>query len=75
MLVTFIFGLGGPENRVYLHSRDFDRNLHETLGVVVFDLTLSRIVWKILSPKPAPIDLARWMVIVSRKNENCSTTR
>lgn len=33
VLVTFIYGSGGAEQRVYSHARDFDRQFHETLGL------------------------------------------
>ena len=35
VLVAFIYGPGGSEQRVYSHARDFDRQLHETLGLCV----------------------------------------
>ncbi len=54
VLVAFIYGLGGPEHRVYASSRDFDRQLHETLGMCVLVLTLFRLVWRIYDAPPAP---------------------
>ena len=47
VVVAFAYGLGGSEQRVYLPSRDFDRQLHETLGMAVLLLTALRLVWKL----------------------------
>jgi cytochrome b561 len=66
VLIAFIYGLGGPENRVYLPARDFQRQLHETLGMAVFALTLMRIVWKFFDIRPQPLEMARWMEIASK---------
>ena len=66
VLVAFIYGPGGPEDRVYLSSRDGERMIHETLGVAVFAISLLRIVWRLLDTSPAPVPMARWMHISSK---------
>lgn len=66
VLVAFAFGPGGPEARVYSTELDFDRHLHETLGVAVFVLSVLRIVWKRFDAKPQPLALARWMEVASK---------
>lgn len=66
VVIAFVYGLGGSEQRVYLPSRDFDRQLHETLGVAVLLLTALRLVWKLFDTRPAPLDLPRWMERASR---------
>jgi cytochrome b561 len=66
VLVAFVYGLGGPEDRVYLSSRDFDRQVHETLGMVVLVLAVLRVLWKLVDSKPASLDLPRWMEISSK---------
>ena len=38
VLAAFIYGPGGSEQRVYAPARDFDRQLHETLGLSVLAL-------------------------------------
>ena len=45
VLVAFIYGPGGPEQRVYLPVRDFERQLHETLGLCVLALVALRLLW------------------------------
>jgi cytochrome b561 len=59
--VAFAYGLGGSEQRVYLPSRDFERQLHETLGMAVLLLTALRLVWKLFDKRPVPLEMPRWM--------------
>jgi len=66
VLVAFIYGPGGPEDRVYLSSRDGERMIHETLGMAVFAISLLRILWRMLDTSPAPEPMARWMHISSK---------
>lgn len=61
VLVAFVYGPGGSEQRVYSAARDFDRQLHETLGLMVFALVLVRVVWRLLGDRPANPPLPRWM--------------
>lgn len=41
VLVTFLYGLGGSEKQVYSVASDFDRQIHETLGLSVFALVFA----------------------------------
>ena len=66
VLVAFIYGPGGSEQRVYLPSRDFDRQLHETLGLCVFALVFLRVLWRLVDKQPDPPQLARWMRIAGK---------
>ncbi len=61
VLVAFIYGPGGSEQRVYAASRDFDRHLHETLGLLVFGLAVLRLLWRLADERPDPPQVARWM--------------
>lgn len=61
VLVAFIYGPGGSEARVYAPSRDFDRHLHETLGSAVLLLAVVRVIWRLLSRRPDPVPVDRWM--------------
>jgi cytochrome b561 len=65
VLVAFIYGPGGPEDRVYGVARDAERRLHETLGLCVFALVVLRVLWKLVDQRPAPLPMARWMQIAS----------
>ena len=66
VLVAFIYGPGGSETRVYAASRDFDRQLHETLGLVVFLLAVLRVIWRLAATTPEPPPAARWMTVAAR---------
>ena len=45
VLVAFIYGPGGSEQRVYAPARDYDRQLHETLGLSVLALVAMKRDW------------------------------
>ncbi len=66
VLAAFAYGPGGPESRVYAASRDFDRQLHETLGLTVLGLAVIRIVWRLGANTPAAPPAARWMTIAAK---------
>lgn len=61
VLAAFIYGPGGSEQRVYSTSRDFDRQLHETLGLCVFALVLIRLVWRAVDAAPEDPPMPGWM--------------
>jgi cytochrome b561 len=61
VLVAFIYGPGGSEQRVYSAARDADRHLHETLGLCVFVLAALRLAWRAVAEQPEPPPVARWM--------------
>lgn len=65
VLVAFIYGPGGSEDRVYSAARDFDRQLHETLGLCVFALVIFRILWRAIDRRPEPPPVARWMSVTA----------
>ena len=66
VLAAFIYGPGGSEERVYATARDFDRQLHETLGVSVLTLVAIRLLWSAVDARPAAPSVARWMDIASK---------
>jgi len=65
VLAAFIYGLGGPEARVYAASRDFDRHLHETLGCCVLLLAIVRVIWRFFDRRPQPVPVRRWIGVVA----------
>jgi len=65
VLVAFIYGPGGSEERIYSAARDFDRQLHETLGLSVFALVVIRVLWRALDKHPESPPVARWMSIAA----------
>jgi len=66
VLIAFIYGPGGSEQHAYLPSRDFGRQLHETLGLCVFGLLVLRVLWKMFDERPPAEDLPRWMEIAAK---------
>jgi cytochrome b561 len=66
VVAAFIYGPGGSEERVYSPARDFDRRLHETLGLCVFALSLIRVLWLIIDRRPDPPPVPRWMGIAAK---------
>jgi cytochrome b561 len=66
VLIAFIYGPGGSELRVYLPSRNSDRQLHETLGLCVFALAFLRVAWRLVDRQPDPPQVARWMSIAGK---------
>jgi cytochrome b561 len=66
VLIAFIYGPGGSEQRVYSHAKDFDRQLHETLGLLVFAITALRVMWRTMDDHPDPPDMPRWMGLASK---------
>jgi len=61
VVAAFIYGPGGSEQRVYSSARDFDRRLHETLGMCVFALVVLRVLWRMIDVHPEPPQVPRWM--------------
>lgn len=66
VLAAFILGPGGSEARVYDASRDFDRQLHETLGLLVLGLTIIRLAWRAIDVRPEPPEVPKWMNITAK---------
>jgi cytochrome b561 len=66
VVAAFIYGPGGSEERVYSSARDFDRQLHETLGMCVFALVVMRLLWRAVDTRPDPLQVPRWMGIAAK---------
>ena len=61
VLVAFVYGPGGSEQRVYSAARAFDRQLHETLGLTVLALSVLRLAWRAFDSRPPPEPGPAWM--------------
>lgn len=66
VVVAFVYGPGGSEQRVYSAAHDFDRDLHEVLGLCVFALVALRVLWRSFNMRPDPPDIPRWMRFASK---------
>jgi cytochrome b561 len=61
VVVAFLYGPGGSEQRVYAAANDFDRQLHETLGISVLAITLLRLAWRAFDATPEDPPMPSWM--------------
>jgi len=61
VLIAFIYGPGGSEQRIYSAARDFDRQLHETLGLCVLVLSMLRLAWRLFDRQPDHDEGPAWM--------------
>jgi cytochrome b561 len=52
VIAAYTLSPGGAEERVYSAAGEFNRQAHETLGLVVGLLTLVRLVWRTLEATP-----------------------
>jgi cytochrome b561 len=66
VVAAYVYGPGGSEQRVYSPARDFDRQLHETLGVCVFAIVVMRVLWRTVDVHPHPPEGPRWMAVVAK---------
>ncbi len=65
VLAAFAMGPGGSEERTYAAGNDFDREIHEVLGLTVLVLTLARLALRAMYPPPAAEPSPRWMRLAS----------
>jgi len=66
VVVAFIYGPGGSETRVYSASSDFDRQLHETLGITILTLTVLRVFWRLTAAIPEQRSPSRFVTLGSK---------
>jgi cytochrome b561 len=66
VVAAYIYGPGGSEQRVYSPVRDFERQLHETLGMCVFALVVMRVLWRTIDVHPEPPQVPRWMGVAAK---------
>jgi cytochrome b561 len=63
---AYLLSPGGREARIYAPAGDFDRALHESLGLLVFGLVLLRLLWRLVDQAPEAPPMARWMDLSAR---------
>jgi len=65
VLAAFILGPEGSELQVYA-APHFERQLHETLGLLVFALSMLRILWRLFDQRPTFAPTSAWMTMASK---------
>ena len=66
VVAAFTYGPGGSEERVYSTAKDFDRQIHETLGLAVFSIALIRLLWRAFDVTPDEPPTPRWMSVAAK---------
>ncbi|HXZ50005.1 MAG TPA: cytochrome b/b6 domain-containing protein [Usitatibacter sp.] len=66
VVVAFSYGPGGSEQRVYSAAKDFDRQLHETLGFAILALSVARVLWRLVDVRPGPPSVPRSMELAAK---------
>ncbi len=66
VVAAFVYGPGGSEQQVYSLAKDFDRQLHETLGLGVFAMALIRLAWRAFDAAPDDPPMPPWMRLSSK---------
>ncbi|MBU6493894.1 MAG: cytochrome b [Burkholderiales bacterium] len=66
VLIAFLYGPGGSEERIYSAARDGGRQLHETLGLCVLALVIVRVLWRSIDKQPDPPEVSRWMGLAAK---------
>ncbi|WP_343050182.1 cytochrome b [Burkholderia guangdongensis] len=65
VLAAFIYGPGGPEQRVYASGHEVGRQIHETLGLCVFASTAMRLLWRAVDARPVAPLTSKWMTVAA----------
>lgn len=66
LLVAATFALGPEDVDDLVPGQDFSFQLHQTLGLLVFSVTLLRVLWLFADRRPEPVPMARWMHVASK---------
>ena len=66
VVAAYVVSVGGPEVRVYSPANDFERGLHELLGMGVLMLTLVRVSFRAFVPPPAQPAMPALMALGSK---------
>src|SRR5207302_10590372 len=66
VLAAFVMSPGGSEQQVYSAAKDFDRQIHEVLGLTVLSLALLRLASRAFAPAPQLPSAPQWMNRISK---------
>ncbi|MEI7993477.1 MAG: cytochrome b [Methylococcaceae bacterium] len=62
VLAAFVMGPGGSETSVYSQAREFERQVHSLLGMLVFGLSVLRLLWRLGHRRPTSAPMPAWML-------------
>jgi cytochrome b561 len=66
VVAAFVYGPGGSEQQVYSLAKEFDRQIHETLGIGVLGVVLIRLAWRAFDAAPDDPPMPPWIRLTSR---------
>jgi cytochrome b561 len=66
VLIAFVYGPEEAESDLYRNPATFDRQFHETLGLLVFAMTAARLLWYLVDERPSVPDIRPWMHMASK---------
>lgn len=66
VLAAFLTGLEGPDEVIFGAAGLFQRQWHETLGVLVLGLMVFRLLNRLFGARAEAIDMPRWMHVASK---------
>jgi cytochrome b561 len=61
VLIAFLVGEGGPEQRIYSAERASQLTLHESLGLAVLIIVVARLAWRMVDRAPDEPPMPGWM--------------
>ena len=64
-----MYGPGGSEVRVYSPNKDLERQIHETLGLIVFTLSWIRLFWRMTTKTPDKQISQLWMYKAAKSTQ------
>lgn len=64
-LVLIAFIAAPEEHGLHTGGNSMGLQLHETLGIAIFGLSIVRVLWRALSVRPLPAETVRWMAFAA----------
>ena len=66
VVIAYFLGPGGSERRAFSAAMEGTRQMHETLGVLVFVIVVLRILWRLIEEDTEHAEMATWMKYASK---------
>jgi cytochrome b561 len=65
VVTAYLSTPGGSEHRAYSLAMDLTREVHETIGMLVFSIVLLRVLWRSMDSIPEASPMAAWMKLAA----------